>query len=109
MECESNGVVSDRSTTRFGIREVTSGLNATGGRAFHINGRNILLRGGGWSPDMMLRETSQRLRDELRYVRDMGLNTIRLEGKLETQEFLDLADQQGILVLAGRGWWRFRE
>ena len=25
----------------------------------------------------------------------MGLNTIRLEGKLETEEFFDLADQPG--------------
>src|ERR1700737_1211735 len=101
MEFAINGVVSARSTSSFGIREGTSEVNAAGGRAFHINGKNILLRGGGWSPDMMLRENSQRLRDEFRYVRDMGLNTIRLEGKLETQEFLDLADQQGILVMAG--------
>jgi exo-1,4-beta-D-glucosaminidase len=50
---------------------------------------------------MMLREDSQRLHDEFRYVRDMGLNTVRLEGKLETQEFFDLADQEGILVMAG--------
>jgi exo-1,4-beta-D-glucosaminidase len=50
---------------------------------------------------MMLRETSQRLHDELRYVRDMGLNTVRLEGKLETKEFFDLADHDGILVMAG--------
>ena len=32
---------------------------------------------------------------------DMGLNTVRLEGKLETQEFFDLADHDGILVMAG--------
>ena len=64
-------------------------------RLFSVNGKNILIRGGGWSPDMMLRENSQRLRDEFRYVEDMGLNTIRLEGKLETKEFLDLADQRG--------------
>ena len=89
------------STTEFGIREITSDLNAIGGRAFHINGKNILIRGGGWTPDMMLRENSQRLHDEFRYVRDMGLNTIRLEGKLETQEFFDLADHEGILVMAG--------
>ena len=31
----------------------------------------------------------------------MGLNTIRLEGKLETDEFYDLADEYGILVMAG--------
>ncbi len=30
---------------------------------------------------------------ELRYVREMGLNTIRLEGKLESDEFYDLADR----------------
>src|SRR5262249_56239706 len=65
------------------------------------NGKKILMRGGGWSPDMMLRENSQRLQDEFRYVRDMGLNTIRLEGKLETEEFFELADKQGILVMAG--------
>jgi len=87
MTFEVNGKVSDHSQTQFGIREVTSEVNATGGRAFHINGKNILIRGGGWTPDMMLRESSQRLQDELRYVRDMGLNTVRLEGKLETRNF----------------------
>ncbi|HEY6770308.1 MAG TPA: glycoside hydrolase family 2 protein [Candidatus Sulfotelmatobacter sp.] len=101
MEFETNGAISDRSHTEFGIREMTSDLNSIGGRAFHVNGKNILIRGGGWATDMMLRENSRRLHDEFRYVRDMGLNTIRLEGKLETQEFFDLADHQGILVMAG--------
>jgi exo-1,4-beta-D-glucosaminidase len=101
MTFETGGAVSDHSHTEFGIRQITSEVNATGGRAFHINGKNILIRGGGWTPDMMLRENSQRLHDEFRYVRDMGLNTVRLEGKLETQEFFDLADHEGILVMAG--------
>jgi exo-1,4-beta-D-glucosaminidase len=101
LEFDIDGAASDRSQTQFGIREVTSEVNATGGRAFHINGKNILIRGGGWTPDLMLREDSQRLHDEFRYVRDMGLNTVRLEGKLETQEFFDLADHEGILVMAG--------
>jgi exo-1,4-beta-D-glucosaminidase len=101
MEFEVNGVVSDRSKTEFGIREVTSDFNSVGGRAVHINGKNILIRGGGWTPDMMLRENSQRLHDEFRYVEDMGLNTVRLEGKLETKEFFDIADREGILVIAG--------
>jgi exo-1,4-beta-D-glucosaminidase len=101
MEFEVSGAISDRSETRFGIREVTSDFNSVGGRAFHINGKNILIRGGGWTPDMMLREDSQRLHDEFRYVEDMGLNTVRLEGKLETQEFYDIADRDGVLVMAG--------
>ena len=101
MEFEANGSVSDSSSIKFGIREVTSDFNSIGGREFHINGKNILIRGGGWTPDMMLRENSQRLHDEFRYVRDMGLNTVRLEGKLETKKFFDTADREGILVMAG--------
>ena len=101
LEFETGGRISDTSQTHFGIRQVTSELNADKRRVFSINGKKILIRGGGWSPDMMLRENSQRLRDEFRYVRDMGLNTIRLEGKLENEEFFDLADEQGILVMAG--------
>src|ERR1700757_4654277 len=101
MEFEVNGVASEKSSSEFGIREITSDINSVGGRAFHINGKNILIRGGGWTPDMMLRENSERLHDEFRYVEDMGLNTVRLEGKLESEEFYQIADHQGILVMAG--------
>jgi exo-1,4-beta-D-glucosaminidase len=48
MQFEVNGAVSDDSATEFGIREVTSNFNSVGGRAFQINGKNILIRGGGW-------------------------------------------------------------
>ena len=98
---EIGGRVSDQQNTHFGIREVTSEMNAQGYRVFRINGKRILIRGGGWSPDMMLREEPQRLEDQIRYTRDMGLNTIRLEGKLETDNFFDLADRYGILIMAG--------
>ena len=101
LEFNVDGKISDRAETKFGIREVKSEVLAANRRLFSINGKKILIRGGGWSPDMMLREDSQRLRDEFRYVQDMGLNTIRLEGKLETKEFFDLADERGILLIAG--------
>jgi exo-1,4-beta-D-glucosaminidase len=105
LSFEINGELSDLSRTKFGIREITSEVAEQAPdrlkRLFNINGKNILIRGGGWTPDMMLRETPERLADEFRYVRDMGLNTVRLEGKLETEEFLGMADQQGILVMAG--------
>jgi exo-1,4-beta-D-glucosaminidase len=101
MNFEISGKTSNTAETKFGIREITSELNANGKRVFSINGKKFLIRGGGWSPDMMLRENSQRLRNELDYVQDMGLNTIRLEGKLEPKEFFDLADERGILVMAG--------
>jgi exo-1,4-beta-D-glucosaminidase len=101
MEFDVSEAVSDRASSEFGIREITSDVNSVGGRAFHINGKNILIRGAGWTPDMMMRETSQRMRDELRYVKDMGLNTVRLEGKLESEEFYEVTDREGILVMAG--------
>ncbi len=93
--------VSDEASTDFGIREITSELTANGSRLFRVNGKPILIRGGGWSQDMMLRADDQRLRDQFRMVQDMNLNTIRLEGKLDTDEFFHLADRQGILVMLG--------
>ena len=105
LSFEVNGELSDVSRTKFGIREITSEVSDQAPdrfkRLFKVNGKNILIRGGGWTPDMMLRETPQRLADEMRYVRDLGLNTVRLEGKLETEEFYETADREGILVMAG--------
>ncbi len=105
LSFDVDGALSDVSRTKFGIREVTSEVTEQAPdrlkRLFKINGKNLLIRGGGWTPDMMMRETPERLADEFRYVRDMGLNTVRLEGKLETEDFFEMADEQGILVMAG--------
>jgi len=95
-----DGRPSESRDVTFGIRQVTSELNNQH-TLFKINGKPILIRGGGWAPDMLLRSTPQRMETEFRYVRDLGLNTIRLEGKLESQAFYDLADKYGILVMAG--------
>ncbi|MGA7316805.1 MAG: sugar-binding domain-containing protein [Silvibacterium sp.] len=95
------GHASDEQSVRFGIREITSELTDKGFRLFRINGKPILIRGAGWSQDMLLRQDPQKLRDELTMIRDMHLNAIRLEGKMETDEFFHLADEQGILVMLG--------
>jgi exo-1,4-beta-D-glucosaminidase len=101
LEAEVSGTLSDRQTLRFGVRQVESELTKDGHRLFKVNGKPILIRGGGWAPDMMLRPSDDRLEAEFRYVREMGLNTIRLEGKLEPEAFFDRADREGILVMAG--------
>src|SRR5688572_7877344 len=102
FDVDVDGAVSDRQDVRFGIREASTELTPEGHRLFKVNGRPILVRGGGWSSDMLLRPaTTERLEAELRYTREMGLNTIRLEGKLESDEFYDLADREGILVMPG--------
>lgn len=98
---ETGGRVSDSQTSRFGIREVTSEVDDKGQRVFKVNGQRVLIRGGGWASDMFLRFNPRRLEQEFRYVREMNLNAIRLEGKLESDYFYDLADRNGILIMAG--------
>jgi exo-1,4-beta-D-glucosaminidase len=61
----------------------------------------VLVRGGGWAPDMFLRPSAERERQEIAYVKDMNLNAIRFEGKTENDRFLELCDQAGIMVIAG--------
>jgi exo-1,4-beta-D-glucosaminidase len=95
------GAVSDHASIRYGIREITSDIDRQGHRQFRINGKRILIRGGGWAPDMLLRESPERLETQFAYLRDLNLNTIRLEGPMESDAFFDLADEQGILVMAG--------
>ena len=80
----ADGKPSDSQDVTFGIRQITSELD-NGHALFKVNGRPILVRGGGWAPDMLMRYWPQRMDTEFRYVRDLGLNTIRLEGKLRTR------------------------
>ncbi len=101
LQFASDSAVSDAASVQFGIREVTSEFTDQGHRVFSVNGKRILIRGGGWAPDMLLRSSPARLKAEFDYVRNMNLNTIRLEGKLESDEFYSLADQYGILIMPG--------
>ena len=101
MQFSIGDQISDSAEIRYGIREVTSEVDGRGHRLFRVNGKRILIRGGGWAPDMLLRESPDRLKMEFRYIRDLNLNAIRLEGPMVPEEFFDLADEQGVLILAG--------
>ncbi len=101
LELVVDGAVSDRATSRFGIREFSAEMTPAGHLLFKVNGRNVLIRGAGWTSEMMLRSSPERERAEIRLVKDMGLNTIRLEGKLEDDPFFDVTDREGILVMPG--------
>ncbi len=93
--------LSDRRQVSFGVRQMTSYVDAARHRVFVVNGKRILIRGGGWSPDMLLRLKPQRTRTELEYLKAMNLNAVRLEGKPMNQSFYALCDRMGILVLQG--------
>jgi exo-1,4-beta-D-glucosaminidase len=107
------GHVSDSASTSFGIREVTSELTDKNFRLFKINGRNILIRGAAWAPDLLFRWVPGKLDADLSYVRDMGMNTIRLEGRLDREEFYEKTDRLGILVMPGwtccDAWERWKD
>jgi exo-1,4-beta-D-glucosaminidase len=112
MEFDTGGQLSDREDVQFGIREITSELDSQNHRIFSVNGHRILVRGAGWAPDMMLRWSAEKQEAQLQYVRDMHLNTVRLEGKLMDDRFYELCDRYGILVMAGwcccSHWERWR-
>lgn len=101
LDFESGGQTSDHESVAFGIREVTSELNEHGGRLFKINGKKLLIRGGLWWPDLMLRSSPARQEAEMGYVRDMNLNTLRMDGRFEDEHFLNLADRMGIMLMLG--------
>ena len=93
--------VSDSQRVSFGISQITSEITPEGHRLFRVNGRKLLVRGAAWTPDILQRRAPGRLESEFRYVREMNLNTIRLEGKMDDDEFFSLADRMGILILPG--------
>lgn len=95
------GTTSDSAHETFGIRDVQAPLDSHGARQYRINGRRLLIKGGGWSPDEFLRWDPAYVEDRLKYALDLGLNTLRLEGHLEPDEFFGLADRYGLLTLPG--------
>ena len=102
VEFVENNKVSDSEDVRFGIREIRSYLTDDNYRAFTLNGKKVLLRGAGWTDDIYLRDTPATNRLQLEYVRDMNMNTVRLEGFWGTsQNLYDLCDELGLFILVG--------
>jgi exo-1,4-beta-D-glucosaminidase len=99
---DAGGAESDSQDIRFGIREVSAYFNEQGYRGYKVNGRQILIRGGGWVDDLLLDNSRRKLEAEVKYARHMNLNTLRLEGFWgSNQDLYDLCDENGILLLAG--------
>src|SRR6266496_587276 len=107
-----NENVSHTIAENFGIREISSKLINNHSREFIINGKPIMLRGAAWSPDIFQRHSKKREEQEIKLVRDMNMNVIRSEGKLEDDGFYDLCDEYGLLVMTGWmccGAWQYPE
>jgi exo-1,4-beta-D-glucosaminidase len=104
LSFEVKGSVSDSEKVRFGIREITSWMNNFDGkhtRVFQINGKNIVIRGGGYREDMMLRPSDKRIDTDIQYAKHMGLNALRMEAPRGSDYLFEKCDEEGILLIVG--------
>ncbi len=94
--------VSDATEIMFGIREVEDFWLNDIHRGFKINGQKVLIKGAGWTDDLLLMDTDDSIEAQIKYVKQMNLNTIRLEGFWgKDHKLYDLCDQHGILLMVG--------
>ncbi len=110
MEFQQFGEVSDATDLRFGIRTVSQhrdtdsefpNLGKGGNFYLTVNGRDLLIRGAAYTPDLLYSYNPDREDAILRYVKDLGLNMIRLEGKFPGEHIVEKADELGIPLMFG--------
>jgi exo-1,4-beta-D-glucosaminidase len=110
LEFVQNHQISDRTQIRFGIRSITQHRDqdeqfpeaGKGGNFYlQVNGRDFLVRGGVYTPDLLYRYDPEREAEILRYVKDLGLNMLRWESKISSEHIVELADEQGIPLMFG--------
>ncbi len=123
LEFMQYGRVLDTGHQRFGIRTVTQHrddstdfpqLGRGGNFYLKVNGRDFLVRGATYTPDLLYRYDPEREKAILGYVRDLGLNMLRLEGKFPGDHLLEQADALGIPLMYGwmccnqwEKWWQW--
>jgi len=102
-----NNVVLTSTSETFGIRTITSYLTGasagapSGVRAFKVNGVPIVIRGGGFDPNLFLHYSAADTAKQIALMKSMSINAIRLEGHIMPDDFFQQLDQAGILVNAG--------
>lgn len=101
LRADVKEVLSDEAATGFGIRDITTEMNDNDWRAYRVNGRNILIRGGAWmTSDMLLNLEASRYDALVRYAREANFNMLRSEGFSirETDTFYDACDRYGVMA-----------
>lgn len=92
----------DEQKVDFGIRSVETYLNESGVRGYKVNGRDLLQKSGGWVDDLFLRFMPEKDAAQIRYVKEMHMNTLRFEGVWGNNHHIyDLCDRNGILLMVG--------
>ena len=61
-----------------------------------------MIKGAGWTDDLFLMDTDESLEAQIKYVKQMNLNCVRLEGIWgKGHKLYDLCDEHGILLMVG--------
>ncbi|GAA5190317.1 cellulose binding domain-containing protein [Rugosimonospora acidiphila] len=101
------GAVTDSASATFGIRTVTTSLVGAspiapdGVRSYAINGRSIVVRGGGFAEDLFLHYDATDIARQFAILKNLGINTLRLEGHFMPENFYEQADAAGMLIDSG--------
>src|ERR1700752_2834979 len=66
-----------------------------------VNGKDFLVRGAAYTPDLLYANDPNRDAAILGYVKDLGLNMVRLEGKFPGDPIVEMADEMGIPLMYG--------
>lgn len=75
------------------------------GNAFYLNGRRIKLRGDAWHYMGIPYQTREYARLWFRMAKETGLNHIRLHAQVYPSFYLDIADEEGILITDESAIW----
>ncbi len=105
LQFVTGGDLSDEVNTKFGIRDISVYSFSEYGRehkGFILNGKKILIKGGGWVDQLFLMPDSLKLERQIEYVKHMNLNTIRPEGFWgNNHDLYDICDREGVLIMTG--------
>jgi exo-1,4-beta-D-glucosaminidase len=110
VEFRQFGSPVDEIHQRFGVRTISQfrddderfpELGDGGSFYLTVNGRDFLVRGATYTPDLLYADDPGREQAILSYVRDLGLNMLRLESKIPDERFIEAADELGIPVMVG--------
>jgi exo-1,4-beta-D-glucosaminidase len=102
LRFKEGDMVCDVADVRFGVRKIEDYTNKGGHKGFKVNGKKVLIKGAGWTDDLLLADTPETIDAQLKYVKHINLNAIRLEGIWGKDHTLyDLCDRYGILIMVG--------
>lgn len=110
MQFKVDDQVSDSQDIDFGIRKITQKRDSdnsfpeigTGGNFYlQVNGKDYLIRGAAYTPDLLFKNDSQRDAAVMQYSKDLGLNLLRWELKIADDTMIDRADREGMPIMLG--------